>query len=198
MILLLRKVWGRSFQVRTFWSLSFSGSSKNMRCRQRTNKKDRGHTHKGAGEDSAKGGDARLLPLGIRCPSGRGLCLHTLSLMSGCYGRSWLTPRESWKTRGYCCKSRCVKFKSGLVGCLIFPFAQRWIVVGLISWVIVLMALHLALYSFACLQSHELEEVKSAHNKRLDRLKSLQSNFRLIKKQMQILEEECYGWAGQN
>ena len=44
-----------------------------------------------------------------------------------------------------------------------------------------------------CHQDDELKELKVAHNRRLERLRSVVTNYKLVKKQLRIVEEECYG-----
>lgn len=46
-----------------------------------------------------------------------------------------------------------------------------------------------------CWQCNELDEIRSAHDRRLERLKALQTNYRLCKKQLKTLEEELNGWV---
>ena len=48
----------------------------------------------------------------------------------------------------------------------------------------------LAVNVLPVLQSRELSELHKAHAKRLDRVKSLQHNYRLVKEQLKILEDE--------
>jgi hypothetical protein len=36
-----------------------------------------------------------------------------------------------------------------------------------------------------------MEELRTAHNKRLQRLKALQRNYTLVKKQLAVAEDEC-------
>ncbi|KAL3867504.1 hypothetical protein ACJMK2_044705, partial [Sinanodonta woodiana] len=43
------------------------------------------------------------------------------------------------------------------------------------------------------LKNRELEELKKAHSKRLERLKSVQESYRLVKEQLKTLEAEHYG-----
>ena len=43
------------------------------------------------------------------------------------------------------------------------------------------------------MQARELEELRSAHNRRLERLKVVQSEQKLLKKQCAQLEEEMNG-----
>lgn len=43
------------------------------------------------------------------------------------------------------------------------------------------------------LKCNELDEIRSAHDRRLERLKALQTNYRLCKKQLKTLEEELNG-----
>ena len=40
------------------------------------------------------------------------------------------------------------------------------------------------------MQNEELDELRAAHGRRLDRLRSLQSSYRLLKKNLQLLEDE--------
>ena len=50
-----------------------------------------------------------------------------------------------------------------------------------------------SLVSFHALQSREIEELRSSHDKRIERLHCLQRNYKLIKKQLAMVEEECHG-----
>jgi len=43
------------------------------------------------------------------------------------------------------------------------------------------------------LQVRELGELKKAHGKRQERLKTVQENYRNVKEQLRTLEEEYYG-----
>jgi predicted nuclease with TOPRIM domain len=43
------------------------------------------------------------------------------------------------------------------------------------------------------LQIRELNELKKAHQKRLERLKAVQENYKNVKEQLKTLEAEYYG-----